>query len=250
MAQYATGLTSVTFRKKQAEEIIELVQQAGLDGIEWGGDIHVPVGDIQRAAEIGGKTRRAGLRVLSYGSYFRGQGENFAPVLATAKALGAPMIRIWAGKKSFEESSPEEFQNLAAQIHEAAETAKQENICIAAEYHRNTATQTKEGAYELLRAVNSSNFKLYWQPNPDISMQEQLAEIDVLLPWLKTIHVFYWEKGNVRCALNEGITAWKAYMKHLARSESAHDLVLEFVKEDSIASFEKDAAVLRCLAQQ
>ena len=44
-----TGLVSVTFRKLEPAEIVDLVKQAGLQGIEWGGDIHVPHGDIQRA---------------------------------------------------------------------------------------------------------------------------------------------------------------------------------------------------------
>ena len=41
-----TGMTSVTFRKKSAEDVIAIVKEAGLDGIEWGGDIHVPAGDL------------------------------------------------------------------------------------------------------------------------------------------------------------------------------------------------------------
>ncbi len=250
MAQYATGLTSVTFRKKEAEEIIALALRTGLDGIEWGGDVHVPAGDVKRAEEIGMKTRSAGLRVLSYGSYFRaGEGEDFAPVLASAKALGAPMIRIWAGQKSFEESTPEEFSAIAARIRAAAQAAEKENISLAAEYHRKTATQTKEGALALLQAVNSKNFNLYWQPNPDITMQEQLAEIDMLLPRLKTIHVFYWVNKNERRLLEEGIAPWKMYLEHLAKGSGTHDLVLEFVKEDSEESFEKDAAALRRLAE-
>lgn len=41
-----TGMTSVTFRKKSAENVIALVKEAGLDGIEWGGDIHVPAATL------------------------------------------------------------------------------------------------------------------------------------------------------------------------------------------------------------
>ena len=36
-----TGLVSVTFRDKTPEEIISTVKQCGLEGIEWGGDVHV-----------------------------------------------------------------------------------------------------------------------------------------------------------------------------------------------------------------
>ena len=47
-----TGLVSVTFRKLTPEKIIELVSEAGLNAIEWGGDVHVPHGDLKRAAEV------------------------------------------------------------------------------------------------------------------------------------------------------------------------------------------------------
>ena len=94
MNHMRTGLTSVTFRQKSVEEIIALAAQAGLSGIEWGGDVHVAPGDAASAAETARKTREAGLAVLSYGSYYRGgEGEDFAPILASARALGAPVIR-------------------------------------------------------------------------------------------------------------------------------------------------------------
>lgn len=46
------GLVSITFRKLSPGEIVELVATAGLVGIEWGGDVHVPHGDFARAAEV------------------------------------------------------------------------------------------------------------------------------------------------------------------------------------------------------
>ena len=43
-----TGLVSVTFRDKTPAEIVSEVKKAGLDAIEWGGDVHVPHGDVKR----------------------------------------------------------------------------------------------------------------------------------------------------------------------------------------------------------
>lgn len=57
MAIYKCGMTSVTFRDKTPEEIIALTKQAKLQGIEWGSDVHVPVGNLELAKEIGDKTR-------------------------------------------------------------------------------------------------------------------------------------------------------------------------------------------------
>jgi len=43
------GLVSVSFRALSPSEIIPMVVSGGLQGIEWGGDIHVPHGSIGRA---------------------------------------------------------------------------------------------------------------------------------------------------------------------------------------------------------
>src|SRR5688572_22964962 len=95
-----SGLVSVTFRKLGPREIVQLASTAGLRGIEWGGDIHVPAGDLQTARAVRQISADAGLQVLAYGSYFRFQpGEAFELVLETAVALGAPLIRIWAGNQ-------------------------------------------------------------------------------------------------------------------------------------------------------
>lgn len=246
MQNWKIGLTSVTFRQKTAEEIIALAKDAGLTGIEWGGDIHVPAGDTETAAEVARKTREAGLEVLSYGSYYRGdEGEDFAPVLESAKALGAPVIRIWAGRKAFEESSEEEIKALAERIREAAQMAQDEGMDLAFEYHRGTATQTVTGALELLKAVHCCNASCYWQPNPDISKEEQLAEIDALLPFLANIHVFAWTGNNVRHPLAEGGANWMEYLSHIREGGKNHALILEFVKDDSAEQFQSDASTLK-----
>ena len=65
------GLVSITFRKLSARAIIELVTRADLTGIEWGGDVHVPHGEINTAREIAQMTQAAGLLVAAYGSYYR-----------------------------------------------------------------------------------------------------------------------------------------------------------------------------------
>jgi hypothetical protein len=43
------GLVSVTFRKLAPAAIVELAVKAQLRSIEWGGDVHVPHGDVRAA---------------------------------------------------------------------------------------------------------------------------------------------------------------------------------------------------------
>ena len=50
-----TGLTSVSFRKLSVDEVIALAKKAGVDGIEWGSDVHVPPNDIEYVKEVADK---------------------------------------------------------------------------------------------------------------------------------------------------------------------------------------------------
>ena len=251
MHNFRTGLTSVTFRQKSIDQIISITRQAGLTGIEWGGDVHLPPGEIQLAAETAKKTHAAGLEVLSYGSYYHGdETEDFQAVLATAKALGAPVIRVWAGHSTYEESTPEEFTALAKRFAQAAELASKDNIRVSFEYHRGTATQTIDGALALLNAAGHPNLSCYWQPNPDITQSEQLAEIDALLPFLSNIHVFTWTGANIRHPLSDGTERWLEYLSHLPEDGSGHDLILEFVQDDREDALLQDAKTLHSWLNQ
>jgi len=57
-----SGLVSVTFRKLTPAHIIQLVVDAGLEGVEWGGDVHAPPGDARLAQEIARMTVDAGVK--------------------------------------------------------------------------------------------------------------------------------------------------------------------------------------------
>jgi 3-dehydroshikimate dehydratase len=96
------GLVSVTFRELSLEKIVDLVAQAELTGIEWGGDVRVPHGDQGQARAVRRMTVETGLTVAAYGSYYRaGHPETgpFEAILETAIELDAPSVRVWAGKR-------------------------------------------------------------------------------------------------------------------------------------------------------
>lgn len=245
-----TGLTSITFRTLSCEKVIELTRQAGLDGIEWGSDIHVPEGDAALAEKIWAQTAKAGLRVISYGSYYRlGANENprleFTKYLNSAVALHAPIIRIWAGNAAAEDISEVEFLRLAAETRTICAMAEEKGITVAFEYHRGTMTETSSGALQLLQTANCANLRTYWQPNPDISFEENKRELEEIRPYLANVHVFHWIGANVRYPLEEGAEYWEEYIS-ISRSKQPSYL-LEFVKDDSVENLMKDAAALRAL---
>lgn len=249
-----SGLLSITFRKLTPQEIIKLVTQAGLDAIEWGGDIHVPPGDLAKAREIRDMTRDAGLEISSYGSYYKvGVNDNFAQVLESALELGAPVIRVWAGDRGTDQADEAWWSKVIAESREISEHASQANIGIAFEYHANTLTDRIDQAQRLLTEVNSANVTSYWQPVAALSLEENMHVLTSLHPWLSYLHVFHWNhEPRQRLSLAEGISHWEKYIHathriDLPQSITQRYAMLEFVKEDSPEQFLQDAAVLKKL---
>jgi len=229
------GLTSVTFRKLDVQEIVNIARDCGLDGIEWGGNVHAPPGNLKRAEEVRLATMQAGLDVLSYGSYYKLGGDDpFEPVLETALALHANTIRVWAGTQG----------DLAIEdARRIADMAKTHDITVAFEYHRNTLTETSEGALLLLRAVGRDNVRTYWQPNPELAHEKNLEELAAVSPYLENMHVFHWTRHGRRLPLRAGAGEWQEYLR-AARPKAA---ILEFVRDDDPAQCVKDAQMLRRL---
>lgn len=245
-----TGMTSVTFRKLPVESIVSLVKAAGLDGIEWGGDIHVPQGDAEKAKFAGEATEKAGLTVLSYGSYYRlctgsDPTKEFAPVLNCALELKAPVIRIWAGGTSPDAADEAYYRRAADETRIICEMAARYSIEVCYEYHRHTLTQTCESALRLLKMAGSANLRTYWQPNPDLSHEENCRELKSILPFLQKIHTFHWGLGDTRHRLSEGVNEWLDYIAAAREGGADPDYILEFVKDDSPEIFAQDAETLR-----
>ena len=65
------GLVSISFRGNTVEEILDACVKTDLAVIEWGSDVHVPVGNFERAREVGEKTRAAGMECAAYGAYYK-----------------------------------------------------------------------------------------------------------------------------------------------------------------------------------
>ena len=157
---FLPGLVSITFRQLSVAEIIALVTQAGLAAVEWGGDIHAPHGDEAQARAIARMGADAGLRVAAYGSYYRvGHAETgpFEAVLASAAALGARLIRVWAGRQGSDSADESYFDRVVSDSRRIAELAQAEQIGIVYEFHGNTLTDTNAAAVRLLQEVDHAN---------------------------------------------------------------------------------------------
>ena len=193
-----SGMTSVTFRQLSPQQIVALSRQGGLDGIEWGGDVHCPPSVNEevkeRNMEIQKMTANLGLQVFSYGSYCHlGDPDNtdelYRALIDTAKQLRASTIRVWAGRKGSADADDSYYKKIAADFHHLCEMAAPAGLTISTEYHRGSLTDCSASAVKLLKAANAPNARTYWQPNPDISLAENQRELTEILPYLSNVQI-------------------------------------------------------------
>ncbi|MFE6735201.1 sugar phosphate isomerase/epimerase family protein [Microbacterium sp. NPDC057650] len=239
------GLCSVTFRQLSAEEIVAASAAAGLEVIEWGGDVHVPPGDTARAAVVARATTDAGLEVCSYGSYFRpGVQDDLEPVLDSAAALGADRVRIWAGGVGSADASAEHWAFIVGRLQDAAEQAAARGITLALEYHSRTLTDSAATTRRLLTEV--PGLATYWQPNVGASDESAIADYIALADRVSAAHVFSWWPAAERLRLSERDSLWRGFVAAASRSVvPPRDALLEFVPDDDPAILPAEAATLR-----
>lgn len=249
------GLVSVSFRPLAGEEIIRLAKETGLAAVEWGGDVHVPAGDTARAKEIRKATEEAGLTVAAYGSYYKlgthdDPEEAFRQVLSCAVALGAPVVRIWAGTTPSAAITEEARAALTAEARLAADAAAAHGLTVTFECHRHTLTDDWRSSLRLLEEIGKDNVKMYWQPNEDLTFEQNLQALTALLPQVVNLHVFHWPRPDVRLPLREGADRWKEYLRIAASDGKDRCCLLEFMPDDDPATLPTEAALLRKLLHE
>ncbi|PQV64283.1 Sugar phosphate isomerase/epimerase [Abditibacterium utsteinense] len=246
-----SGLVSISYRELSAREILRLCVQAKLEGIEWGGDIHVPHGNLEIAREVSQWTRDAGIEIACYGSYFRCDGKlDFEPVLASALELGAPMIRVWAGNGEAE-TRAQTLENL----EKACEMAASQKIKVATEYHENTQSGTRESCDFLGREIQNPNLQTLWQPlrrgaGMNAKVEENLEDLRALESRLSNIHVYEWrdiEAGKTRRFSLQKSVQWPRYIEELQKMKGNRWLLLEYVPDDNPDFLGREADALRAL---
>lgn len=186
---------------------------------------------------------------MAYGSYYRLQNrQDFQPVLDTALALKAPLIRVWAGTIPSAAASPAYYHDAARELADICEAAAAHGMSIGLEYHRNTLTDTWESTDRLLSLAGKENLYTYWQMNPELTFAQRLEEITRLRSRICCVHTFFWGQDNGRLPLTEGIEEFREYLALLG--DNRCPFVFEFVKDDSEAQLNRDAETLRELLKR
>ncbi len=251
-----SGLVSISFRKIPAAELIGIAAENNLRFIEWGGDVHVPHGDLDTATAVRRLMDEKKVQCAAYGSYYRAGAEDqpdFSSVVETAAVLGAPTIRVWAGVAGSADCTPEQRSEVICDLRRCCAIASARGITVSTEYHGGTITDTNESAAAMLAEITSNNFHTYWQPPVATSIEYRLAGLKMTLPRLTNIHVFQWTKENneiIRHPLADGINEWKQYFELAHSTGRDHVAMLEFIKDDSLEQLKADAATLNAMLER
>jgi len=261
--QVKKGLVSVTFRSLQPMEILDLVSEAGLEAIEWGGDIHVPVDDLVRAAQIGQETRIRGIAIPTYGSYYcaglrrdekNGAKPNpdFARVLATAEALGAANIRVWANHTASQAADEATWLRTVEDLARIGDMAAASGIIVSLEYHNNTLNDRPAATGRLLSALTKPQpIYTLWQPLNELDFLDNLDTLQAAQPYLSHVHVF--ASQGAGSLLKTAEAEWSRYLPRLLaipeietpnHVKQPRCFMIEFVQNESRESFQADAATL------
>jgi sugar phosphate isomerase/epimerase len=237
------GLVSVTFRDRGVPELLDLMGECGLRAVEWGGDVHVPAGDFGAAERTRAQCAAVHIAVAAYGSYYRADETDPVPVLETAALLGAPLVRVWAGRLGSAESPPPHRAQVVARLRAAADAAQERGLRLALEYHAGTLTDTLESTQRLLAELDHPAVVPYWQPSGGQSASSAMTQIRALLPEVPTVHVFSWSPAE-RLPLAERADLWQPVLAELAADGAPRHALLEFVPGNDPDALRRDAATL------
>lgn len=245
------GLTSVTFKNLNAVEIIKYCTDCKIGAIEWGSDVHVPIGDIDNAKFIKTECEKEGIVVSSYGTYYRcGTYEDteatFGEYVKIAEILGAPIMRIWVGDRNFEKADDAYIEKIVSELQMMCDIAKSKNIEIGCEFHGGTLCNTKASALKIVEAVNRDNFGMYFQYDYHTTFEENCDTLKEFIPILKNVHVFNVDENVTRFSLSEngGEEHWSSFVKILKENNISTNLLFEFLSDPSYEGLLKETEIL------
>ncbi|MBR3768290.1 MAG: TIM barrel protein [Clostridia bacterium] len=189
------GFTTTTFRQiKDVKKIVTLAKEAGVDCIEWGGDIHVK--DVKTAVFVKELCDKEDIAVCSYGSYYRvgsGNTEEWKRICEIASTLGAKAVRVWLGKKDSEKTDKRTYEEIVKDAKEMCRIAKEFSLTVCPECHDNTYNNNTDAFLKIEKDIGMENFRTYFQSRYK-KKEYDLDRIKRTLPFIEGVHISYSEQ--------------------------------------------------------
>ena len=189
------GFTSTSFRQiKSLEKIVDIARDSGVDCIEWGGDIHIK--DITDATKAKKLCDDAGIKISSYGSYYRVGSKNASEwegICRIANTMGAETVRVWLGKADSEKTDEVTYRNLVDDAKAICSVAKEYGLIVCPECHDNTYNNNTDAFLKIQKDIACDNFSTYFQSRYK-RKEYDLDRIERTLPFTRSVHISWSEQ--------------------------------------------------------
>lgn len=245
MNYFKLGLCSVTFRKKSAEEVVELAKKAGIDYIEWGSDVHVK--SIDDALKVKALCDIAKIKISSYGSYVNCavyDEEKWINTCKIAKKMGASSVRVWLGKKDSEKTSESEYKVLLENTGRMCDIAAEYGLTVCPECHGNTYNNNTDAFLRFAGELNKDNFKTYFQSRY-FRMDYDLDRIDRTFDCTENVHISYRDLKREQLFRKKDKNYLDTLLKKFREKKFDGIIMVEFVSGNSEKAFYKDVEKLK-----
>ncbi len=239
------GLCSVTFRKKSAAQVIAIAKNAGIDYIEWGGDIHIT--NKEEARIIKALCDNEDIKISSYGSYFNSaefDEKKWEQICVIAKTLGAASVRIWLGKKNSEETDDKEYSALLKNTMKMCDIAKNYSLTVSPECHDNTFNNNTDAILRFKNDLQRKNFSTYFQSRY-FRMEYDLDRIDKTFSFIENVHISYRDLKREQKFRQKDKNYIDTLLKKLIEKNFSGIVMVEFVDFDSEKVFYNDIKKLK-----
>ncbi|MFI3141547.1 MAG: TIM barrel protein [Clostridia bacterium] len=199
MKKYQVGFTSTTFRKeRRISKIVEIAVAADAKYIEWGGDIHVKT--VEEAMKAKKLSDEKGLIISSYASYYvigSGDKEQWERICKICQALGAKSVRVWLGKlgTGSDKFTDEMYAKLVEDGKAICDVAKQYDLIVSPECHRNTYNDTTDTFLKAAKDIDRDNFKTYFQ-SVYLDLEYDFDRLERTIDYIENIHISYSEQSR------------------------------------------------------
>ena len=254
------ALCTIAFSEEPLEEVLDLACAVGFPAVElWGKEPHMGEEfDGKRAREVSRMLAERGLALSVFGSYLElgveGQMEKAGPVLETAAALGAPIVRVWAGNTASAEAGEKDWSACLRDCERACRAAEPFGLVLAVEMHNGSLADMASAALRVVEEVGAPGLKLNFQVSYPPDEEDPYERVRKVAPWVVNVHTQNFirdDEGAWKwCLMEEGCVDYRKIFPVLEEAGFDGYFEVEFVKEPAGSKrqfLEKDCAFLRSL---
>jgi len=211
------GLSSSALLTRDLRAVLDAAKGAGVDAVEWAGDVHVPHDDPAAAQAAMMDTLRSGLTVASYATLYRASAEGeaglrFERVLDAAAALQAPLVRVYLGpapRAGGRRPAARDGERLAAEARRLGDLAAARGLTLCLSFGRNTSLDSYPAALALVERIDHPFVRLAWEPLQGVPSAEASAALEACAPRLSMLVARRLDRDGAPLSLAGEADAWR-----------------------------------------